>query len=126
MDKVKRTERGWAGHFVAAQDCRFRRNTLLQLGDKFIVVSTVGGYFYKDKLTEIGWDRYYETMAFYSDPNDKVYHDINVSEQIYADAKWAIDKKEMKQHKDSIDNIANEMHEAYVKKVEEMLLNNEL
>ena len=61
---VKRTERGWGGHFIMADRCLFRRNTLLEYADRRFVVSTVGACYVDGKLEEIGHERYYETMAF--------------------------------------------------------------
>lgn len=130
--KIKKTERGWAGHFICASDCTFRRNTLVEYGKKKVVVSTVGcmrrindsGNYSKPE--EIGWNRYYETMSFMAD--DSIYNDANLSEQIYpsVDVKWAIDKQELEEKKDYIDNVADEMHENYVKAIESMLINGEI
>ncbi len=131
--KVKRTERGWPGHFICATDCLFRRNTLLQYGKKYVVISTVGCMRRKDsqgnygKPDSIGADRYYETMAFLSDSGDSIYHDIDVSNEIYVpDVRWAISGKELKEKESEIDNVANKMHEDYVSSVEKMLLNGEI
>ncbi len=67
MIAIKRTERGWAGHFICGDRCRFRRNTLLEFGDVRIIVSTVGAMYVDGKLDSIGVDRYYETMAFHAE-----------------------------------------------------------
>ena len=130
--KIKRTERGWAGHFILADECSFRRNTLLQYGSKYIVISTVGGCRPRQgenvgEMRDIGVDRYYETMAFRSDASDKIYHDANVSEDVYAsNSKWAINKKELDENGSEIDNIANKMHENYVDAIEKMLIDGSL
>ena len=116
---VKRTERGWAGHFICAQSCRFKRNTLLEYGETKIVISTVGlmetpwekdSTFYKGPFDTIGYSRYYETMAFHSDPSDTRYHGIDVTRQIDFDSEWAIDIIDL-------DDKANDMHEAVVKEL---------
>ena len=102
----------------------FRRNTLLQYGKKYVVVSTVGNMMMDGKADSIGaGNRMYETMAFLSDPSDVLYHDINVSEQVYAPegTKWSIDHL-----KHETDAEANEMHEDYVAAIEKMLINKEI
>ena len=121
LETVKRTERGWAGHFCCANSCLFRRNTLLEYNGKAVVVSTVGAmYNDKGKLEEIGLNRHYETMAFYAD--DSEYKDANVSEEIFFDSPWSL-----KWHKDGyIDNEANAMHEKVVEELSEKLLKGEL
>jgi hypothetical protein len=65
--KITTTERGWGGHFICADKCRFRRNTLISVdGKPKYVVSTVGNMRDRDtgEIEEIGYDRHYETMAF--------------------------------------------------------------
>ena len=122
--KVVRTERGWIGHFIRARDCLFRRNTLLTYGDISIVVSTVGlmtnvlkgkGLGLEENFIEIDYNRYYETMAFHSDPNDSRYHDIDVTKQISFNSPWAISELDA-------DDKANDMHEKVVKEITKGLL----
>ena len=106
--RVIRTERGWAGHFCLADSCQFKRNTLLSYKDINIVVSTVGNLVINGKLKTLGGDdRYYETMAFHSDVNDKRFHDIDVSREISFDCDSAILKL-------NADDEANKMHEDVV------------
>jgi len=123
--KVKRTERGWAGHFIYSNRCRFRRNTLLECGDIKIVVSTVGlmetpwkkgDKLYSGPFDEIGYNRYYETMAFHSNPDDIRYHDADVNREVYFDSPWSISVVDA-------DDKANDMHEAVVAEISTKLKN---
>ena len=114
--KVRRTERGWAGHYICANKCRFRRNTLLEYKRIKIVVSTVGAMEDYGKFEEIGHNRYYETMVFHSDKDDKRYHDIDVSKQVSFGSEWSIDKIDA-------DDKANDMHETVVNEITRELLN---
>ncbi len=116
--KVKRTERGWAGHFICAHRCRFRRNTLLEYRKIKIVVSTVGlmESSMNNKFETIGLDRHYETMAFHSNGKDSRYHDIDVSRQIYFESPWSISELDA-------DDRANDMHEKVVAEISKGLLN---
>ena len=88
VNGVNVTERGWAGHFICADRCRFRHNTLLEYGDKKWVVSTVGAMVDDRQWDNIGHNRWYETMAFWSKGDE--YNDIDVSRQIDFDSEWGI------------------------------------
>lgn len=60
---VERVELGCAGHFICAQDCRWRRHT--QVGD--YRVSSVGDLYYKHepkKRQTVGAMGYFETLVF--------------------------------------------------------------
>ena len=118
LKEVKRTERGWAGHFICANSCRFRRNTLLECGDIQIVVSTVGAMYISGKIEEIGLDRHYETMAFHVDPKSGDYKDADVSREIWFDSPSALKVKKTDKY---IDAKANDMHEAVVKEISDNL-----
>lgn len=113
--KAKATERGWAGHYCCSGDCLFRRNTLVESDEESVIVSTIGHRRHHGELEEIGIDRYYETMVFESVKHH--YVDINPSKQINtpSNIKWSINKEELDQNINVIDNIANNMHEAMVK-----------
>lgn len=122
MKQVKRTERGWAGHFICSDRCLFRRNTLLEYEDTKIVVSTVGGMMVenhgKREIDTVGNERYYETMAFLSDKKDTVYNDIDVRKQVYLDCNWKLNE---------IDDLkANEMHENAVDWVSKQMVGHSL
>ena len=119
MSAVKKTERGWAGHFCCAQSCLFRRNTLLEKDGVYIVVSSVGSLVIDGKLETVGLGRYYETMAFFSKDDDERYHDADVSKQISFDSDWAISEKDA-------DDKANEMHDMVVEELSRKIENNSL
>lgn len=121
-EEVRRTERGWAGHFICAHICRFRRNTLIEYGDKKWVVSTVGKMVTtnpqteKSEYTTIGIDRYYETMAFVGSEIEKGYIDANVSEPIDFESDCVI-------YDIKVDSElrANDMHEKVVEELMEKI-----
>lgn len=123
IDGVKVTERGWAGHFIAAGSCRFRRNTLLEYKDRKWIVSTVGAMpaskldltKKENGFTQIGWERYYETMAFEAQKNG-VYWDANVERQIDFDSNWAVNECNF-----NSDQKANEMHDKVVEELIEKI-----
>ena len=108
---VRRTERGWPGHFICAHLCIFHRNTLLEYGEARIVVSTVG--MMRDPLKEgsfqeIGLNRYYETMAFHAKKCilDK-YWDADVTREVNFQSPWYVEEL-------GADDKANDMHENVV------------
>ena len=120
--KVKRTERGWGGHYICNSACLFRRNTLLEYGNIKVVISTVGNMYLKDiytkknELQEIGaFGRLYETMVFHSN-NDK-YNDIDTSREFYFESECALYVQD--------DIEANEMHENVVDEITKRLLKGE-
>ena len=108
---VSRTERGWAGHFICADRCKFRRNTLLECEETRIVISSVG--LMQDPRTleyhTVGLDRHFETMAFHA-ANDGRYWDADVSRQISFESNWAISEVDA-------DDRANDMHEEVVEEI---------
>lgn len=119
---VSRIERGWGGHFICADRCQFRRNTLLECGDERIVVSTVG--MMKDihtpnemKFDTIGYNRHFETMAFHA-KYDGRYWDADVERQVYFESPWAIEELDA-------DDRANDMHEVVVDEITRKLASGE-
>ena len=118
INEVKVTERGWAGHFILADRCLFRRNTLLEYKDKKWVVSTVGAYrTLENKIDNIGHRRWYETMAF--EAKERLgYIDADVEKEISFNSDWGIcgDSWEeiLVKYNGTPDNVANDMHDKVV------------
>lgn len=116
--ELKITERGWPAHYICAEYCLFRRNTLIEYADLKWVVSTVGrqlpakGY---DHWETVGHNRYYETMAFKA-KEDGIYWDADTLSPINFDSEWAIhdcgDDSEFR---------ANEMHDKVVAELSEKI-----
>jgi hypothetical protein len=78
-----------------------------------IIVSTVGMYSSPlyPAVTEIGHNRYYETMVFKAILEGK-YWDADVTKEVNFDSKWAVDHAD-----DNSDNEANDMHENVVTEI---------
>lgn len=122
MENVKRTERGWAGHFICASSCNFRRNTLLEHGDQRVVVSTVGAMVAPMREStgtgfhKIGLNRFYETMAFVA-KLDGIYWDADVTKGVGFESKWAV-----RDISPTSDQEANDMHESVVEEISQKLI----
>ena len=107
-------ERGWAGHFCASSQCRFRRNTLLvdKEQDVSVIVYTVGCMYVRGELTEIGMRRHYETKTFVA-AQDGEYIDADVSLELPYQAGLLMTKENMA----NVDNLANDMHQRVLAEV---------
>jgi len=114
---VKRTERGWPGHYICADRCIFRRNTLLECGEVRVIISSVGNMRKlgaPHEIDRVGCDRHYETQAFHATFRFDFYWDIVVGSPINFKSPWAIDEKGSRRAGMNVDNVANDMHEAVV------------
>ena len=119
--EVKRTERGWAGQFCCSYRCEYHRNTLLEYNGVKVVVSTVGRL-RKDMISgayeDLGYKRYFETMAFMAKKDDK-YNDADVDREIQFDAKWSLPSPDMELEADA-------MHEDVVTELSQRLVDGTL
>lgn len=117
--KLKRIERGWAGHFCCGIHCQWHRNTLVldeETGNG-IVVSSVGQLpddLDKGKYIEIGLRRYYETMMFVAEERNG-YMEANVLKTIYPPdgMVWCVNDYP----KEKTDLQAEKIHENHVEYV---------
>jgi hypothetical protein len=113
-------ERGWPGHFIGANSCHFRRNTLLTKldvrGDVRIVVSTVGMMvdpINRDRFMEIGFRRHYETMVFMAEYDGR-YWDADVTKEVTFDSPWCVEAADA-------DDVANAQHDMVVNEIKERM-----
>ena len=119
--EVKRTERGWAGHFCCSYRGEYHRNTLLEYKGMKVVVSAVGRLrkdMFSDTYEDLGYKRYFETMAFMAKEDDK-YNDADVEREIQFDAKWCLPSPDMELEADA-------MHEDVVMELSKRLVDGTL
>lgn len=109
---IKKTERGWPGHFCLAHQCSYHRNTLLEMdGHEPIVVSTVGRLYKDGKVEPVGVNVYYETLAFIgTDRNGKIAADVD--RQIYFYSDWWVDAVD-----ETSDIRADMMHDGVIEEL---------
>ena len=123
---VQRIERGWAAHFIGGGHCRFHRNTLLvayKNGEPLrkVVVSTVGMYLpailpeHTQIPEPVSFGRYYETLIFKAKQHGH-YTEADTSREIILDLDlpWYINGKTFREQRDSVDDVANTMHDNLV------------
>ena len=120
--EVKRTERGWAGHFCCSYRCEYHRNTLLEYNGMKVVVSTVGrllNIVRDNTYVPIGFsrDRYFETKAFMAMKNKS--NDADVDRELSFDAKWSLPSPDMELEADA-------MHEDVVTELSKRLVDGTL
>lgn len=123
MDKltVIRTEQGWPAHFIDADRCRFRRNTLLDNGTTKIIVSTIGNMRDLEGVAmTIGLHRYYETKAWEATFR-RGYWEVDLDREVFFESSWSICYTEMVELGSDADNAANAMHEKVVQELTEKL-----
>ena len=111
---VRKTERGWLGHFICGDRCRFRRNTLLECGETRVVVSTVGNLYIDGKLETIGADRHAETMAFRA-KKEGIYWEADVENEIVFRSPWQSNIVDD-------DTKLDEMHESVILEIVALIL----
>lgn len=113
LKPVRKTERGWAGHFIVSTYCLFRRNTLLECGTRRVVVSTVGNYrprpIENGAAESIGSSRHYETMVFRAKYEAPYWEADTARGELSFDANWRLEGVRQES-----DQKANDMHEAVV------------
>ena len=119
--KVNRVERGWAAHYICADKCRFRRNTLLTFKNVKIVVSTVGNMITDGDIEQIGYNRYYKTKAFHAKKKDTRYFNGDVNKEIRFNSNSCGSISEP-----DVDDKANNMHEAVVEEITMKLIREEI
>jgi hypothetical protein len=120
--QLRRTERGFGGHFICASDCRYRRNTLLEYGDTRVVVSSVGNMVLNNKTEYLGINRrIYETMVFHA-KYEKPYWEADTGRQIDFESDWAIHGKIKREH----DLKADEIHEKVIEEISNKMVGGEI
>ncbi len=119
QSEVKVTYRGWPGHLCMGSRCVFHLNTLVELGEVRVVVSTVGNLRTGkcDEPEDIGgYGRYYETRVFRACARD-----VDKRWDMRADCVSAIIYLS-----DHNDQEAQDMHEATVQEITSRVLSGEL